>query len=122
MQRSYSAILGIELSSFGKLFNTKAVISFRKEYEREEDKKIQSYSKKGGNSDTDTRDAFIQDARYEMIDEQIETDNRKLLHAQETGNAQHSTPAKTGNKYLDTYLLTQHTAYPVRGLNLDFRV
>ncbi len=121
MQRSYSAIFGLELSTWGKLFNTKAVISFRKEYEQEEDKKVpvySNYSKESTSRSDDTEAAtFIQDAKYEIMDEGQE----KLLknHSQ---NHIHTGYKVSSNKFLNTYQKIQQTTYPIRGNALDFRV
>lgn len=121
MQRSYSAIFGLELSTWGKLFNTKAVISFRKEYEQEEDKKVPVYSNYRKESKTrpdDTeRASFIQDANYEIMDEghenTLKSDSQNQLY---TGYK------KSSNKFLNTYQKIQQTTYPIRGNALDFRI
>lgn len=121
MQRSYSAIFGLELSTWGKLFNTKAVISFRKEYEQEEDKKVPVYSNSNQESKKRSEDgevtSFIQDASYEIMDEEPENSAKSLLQKQ-----LHSGYKMSSNKYLNTYQQIQQTTYPVRGNALDFRI
>lgn len=126
MVESYSTFLGIEMSAFGRLFNTKAVLSYRKEYEREEDKKIQSSHTEEKNTEKLTglgyREVDIEDARYEMVEDQPESlkENQRYLVA--SNQHRQSKPDLTDNKYLNHYLRNQATTYPIRGLNLDFRV